>query len=108
MWAKLSYRGEMFASNDVAAEGQVTWGQPIVVECLVRVSFSGGIKPESPILSPTLPLGLMVIQVMLPLFRPSRSQPSGGNCRALDQPRETVPYCKNICPHNQCLKKCPY
>lgn len=50
----------------------------------VRVSLSGGINPASPrVLRPTLPLGRMVSQVMLPLCKPIRSQPSGGNWRAL-------------------------
>lgn len=50
----------------------------------VRVSFSGGMNPASPrALRATLPLGRMVSHVMLPLFRPIRSHPSGGNCRAL-------------------------
>lgn len=50
----------------------------------VRLILSGGMKPASPrALSATRPLGRMVSHVMLPLFRPIRSQPSGGNCRAL-------------------------
>ena len=50
----------------------------------VRVSLSGGMNPVSPrARRATLPLGRMVSHVMLPLFRPIRSQPSGGNCRAL-------------------------
>lgn len=54
----------------------------------VRVSLSGGMKPASPrALSATRPLGRMVSHVMLPLFRPIRSHPSGGNCRALPERR---------------------
>lgn len=62
----------------------------------VRVSFSGGINPASPrALRATLPLGRMVSQVMLPLFRPMRSHPSGGNCRAL--PEDETPFQKGFC-----------
>lgn len=48
-------------------------------------------KPASPrARRATLPLGRMVSHVMLPLFRPIRNQPSGGNCRALpDQRKDT-------------------
>lgn len=50
----------------------------------VLVSLSGGMNPASPrVLRATLPLGRMVSHVMLPLFKPIRNQPSGGNCRAL-------------------------
>lgn len=57
----------------------------------VRVIFSGGINPASPrALRATLPLGRMVSQVMLPLFRPIRSHPSGGNCRALPEDQTAI------------------
>lgn len=50
----------------------------------VRVSLSGGMNPASPrVRRATRPLGRMVSHVMLPLFKPMRNQPSGGNCRAL-------------------------
>lgn len=55
----------------------------------VRVSLSGGINPASPrALRATLPLGRMVSHVMLPLFKPIRNQPSGGNCRALREQKD--------------------
>lgn len=60
--------------------------RPTALGRQVRVSFSGGMNPASPrALRATLPLGRMVSHVMLPLFRPIRSHPSGGNCRALPQ-----------------------
>lgn len=63
----------------------------------MRVSLSGGMKPASPrARSATRPLGRMVSHVMLPLFRPIRSQPSGGNCRALPERGERH-YIVTIC-----------
>lgn len=56
----------------------------VVLGHQVLVSLSGGMNPASPrVLRATLPLGRMVSHVMLPLFKPIRNQPSGGNCRAL-------------------------
>lgn len=49
-----------------------------------REILSGGMNPVSPrALRATQPSGRTTRWVMLPLLRERRSQPSGGNCRAL-------------------------
>lgn len=51
-----------------------------------REILSGGMNPVSPrALSATRPSGRTTRWVMLPLLRERRSQPSGGNCSALEE-----------------------
>ena len=51
-----------------------------------REILSGGMNPVSPrVLRATRPSGRTTRWVMLPLLRERRSQPSGGNCSALEE-----------------------
>lgn len=70
--------GQMQGASRAGHEEGGVWGPQD------RVILSGGMNPVSPrVLSATRPLGRMTRWVMLPLLRERRSQPSGGNCRAL-------------------------